>query len=690
MKKVSSFYFTIGLFFISTLINAQSFDTVYVQLDSLKENSVRLDSVWRYHSGDDSTWASPDYDASDWDTLKTWFLIDEIPENKWTGIGWFRKTIVVDSALINKSLALQMFHYGASQIFWNGNLIHEFGEVGIDTSSERMDQPNNIPIVINLDSTSVNTLAIRYSNVRSIIEKDWTKRWFRGIGFRVTIREMNNSFNDLILGGRASAGVNFGIAGLFLALSTLYFFLFIFYARRIENLYYSLFTLFIGFLFVSMYFSQAFFINFTTYIVFSAITALSLIYVFLFYLAFLNAIFYNKMIKIFWMFLFFTAIYSIIYFLYIPREILQYSIPGFIALATLEGLRIIIVAIKQKKQNAWVIGGGVITFATLILSLFSIALFTDTVNISGLFAVAVFMIGLFSIPLSMAVYLAKQIALTNKNLEKQLEAVKELSAKELEHQKRTAQLELEAERERVENERKTKELEEARNLQLSLLPKEIPELPDYEIAVYMKTATEVGGDYYDFNLNDDILTVAIGDATGHGLNAGTMVTATKSLFNNFAENPDILESMEKMSLSLKKMNFRFLSMCLALLKFEKDAVKISSAGMPPVYIYRKEEGKVEEVLLKGMPLGTVKGFPYKLIETDLTSGDVLFLYSDGFPELFNSKKELLGYEKIKEEFKKVAIDTPQNIIDNLRKVIDSWKGNIEVNDDITFVVIKKR
>ncbi|MCK5456785.1 MAG: hypothetical protein KAI45_06625, partial [Melioribacteraceae bacterium] len=322
MKKISSFYFIIMLFFISSLINAQSFDAVYVHLDSLKENPVRLDSVWRYHSGDDSTWASPDYDVSDWDTLKTWFLIDEIPENKWTGIGWFRKTIVIDSALINKSLALQLFHYGASQIFWNGKLIHKFGKVGIDTSSERMEQPNDIPIIINLDTTSVNTLAIRYSNARSILEKDWTERWFRGIGFRVTIREMNNSFNDLILGGRASAGVNFGIAGLFLALSTLYFFLFIFYARRIENLYYSLFTLFIGFLFISIYFNQAFFIDFTTYIVFSAISALSTIYIFLFYLAFLNSIFYSKMIKIFWLFAFAALLYSVIYFLYIPREIL--------------------------------------------------------------------------------------------------------------------------------------------------------------------------------------------------------------------------------------------------------------------------------------------------------------------------------------------------------------------------------
>ena len=83
----------------------------------------------------------------------------------------------------------------------------------------------------------------------------------------------------------------------------------------------------------------------------------------------------------------------------------------------------------------------------------------------------------------------------------------------------------------LENERKTKELEEARQLQLSMLPKELPKLPNLDIAVYMKTATEVGGDYYDFIVGlDGTLIVAIGDATGHGMKAGTIVSMVKALF----------------------------------------------------------------------------------------------------------------------------------------------------------------
>ena len=82
----------------------------------------------------------------------------------------------------------------------------------------------------------------------------------------------------------------------------------------------------------------------------------------------------------------------------------------------------------------------------------------------------------------------------------------------------------------IEFDHKKKELDEARELQLSMLPKELPQLPNLDIAVYMKTATEVGGDYYDFHIGlDGTLTVVFGDATGHGMKAGTMVTTTKSL-----------------------------------------------------------------------------------------------------------------------------------------------------------------
>ncbi|MEE9430109.1 MAG: two-component regulator propeller domain-containing protein [Melioribacteraceae bacterium] len=243
----------------------------------------------------------------------------------------------------------------------------------------------------------------------------------------------------------------------------------------------------------------------------------------------------------------------------------------------------------------------------------------------------------------------------------------------------------------VENDRKTKELEEARELQLSMLPKELPNLPHLDIAVYMKTATEVGGDYYDFHIGmDGTLTAVIGDATGHGLNAGTVVTATKSLFGTHANNPDILFTFSEMTRVLKGMKLRMLSMCLSILKIKGNQLTISSAGIPPALIYRSSTNEIEEFLIKGMPLGVKNGFPYELRTTEISSGDTILLMSDGFPELFNKEKVMFGYDKVKNIFAEVTGKEPEEIIEHLKNTGSAWVEDAEPDDDVTFVVIKMR
>ncbi len=291
----------------------------------------------------------------------------------------------------------------------------------------------------------------------------------------------------------------------------------------------------------------------------------------------------------------------------------------------------------------------------------------------------------------MSVYLARSSARTNENLEVQIVNVQKLSEEAIEQEKKAAKMELEAQLVKVENDRKTKELEEARNLQLSMLPKELPNIPNLDIAVYMRTATEVGGDYYDFFVGKDgTLTTVIGDGTGHGLNAGTIVTATKSLFNSYAANPDILFTLSEISRCIKQMKFKRLSMCLSLLKLQENKLKISAAGMPPALIYRESKNEIEEIMLKGMPLGATDKFPYQLKETNLHSGDTVLLMSDGFPELFNSDKEMYGYDKVKDTFLEIAGKSADEIIEDLKIKVADWSGNTDIDDDVTFVVLKMR
>jgi len=238
------------------------------------------------------------------------------------------------------------------------------------------------------------------------------------------------------------------------------------------------------------------------------------------------------------------------------------------------------------------------------------------------------------------------------------------------------------------NSRMKKDLEDARDLQLAMLPDKLPELPYLEIAVDMRTAQEVGGDYYDFHINGDELTFAIGDATGHGLKAGTIVTATKTLFNSFVKLDDPIDILKKISVSLKKMGFRNMFMAMLMAKISKEKMVLSSAGMPFTYMYRAAEQTVRDIQLKGVPLGSFPDFEYQSEIIDLNKGDTFLFLSDGFAECPDPESKFFGEERIKSLFEKIAHQSPNRIIKHLTEAATEWMGGPQPRDDMTFVVMK--
>ncbi len=110
--------------------------------------------------------------------------------------------------------------------------------------------------------------------------------------------------------------------------------------------------------------------------------------------------------------------------------------------------------------------------------------------------------------------------------------------------------------------------------------------------------------------------------------------------------------------------------------------------MPPLFIYKKQSNKVDELLLKGMPLGAIKNFPYEIKETEISAGDTLLLFSDGLPELKNENEELFGYNRVNKLFKSVAEKQPEEIITKLKEEGSKWVNDNDPDDDVTFVVIK--
>lgn len=240
-----------------------------------------------------------------------------------------------------------------------------------------------------------------------------------------------------------------------------------------------------------------------------------------------------------------------------------------------------------------------------------------------------------------------------------------------------------------EYQRKTAELNNVRQLQLSLLPQIIPHHPSIETAVSLKTALEVGGDYYDYKIDkNNVLSFAIGDAAGHGAQAGALVTVAKILFSFWKENDDLLSYINNTSKAIKDMGLPKLFMAMIAGRIDGNHLEMAGGGLPPALIYRKNSGTIEEVSLKGLPLGFVSSNNYKKINIDLNKGDLILFMTDGFTELFNSKKEMLGIGKIKNALCEAADEKTSYVIDYLNKTAENWQDGSPLADDMTLLTFK--
>ena len=241
----------------------------------------------------------------------------------------------------------------------------------------------------------------------------------------------------------------------------------------------------------------------------------------------------------------------------------------------------------------------------------------------------------------------------------------------------------------MEEKRKEEELEEAHNLQMGLLAQENPKRDDIEISTFIKCATEVGGDYYDFiEFEDGSLLAICGDATGHGAASGMMVSITKAgLLGIDSNDPNlILKTLNKI---IKKVDIGRLRMSLNLVHFQNGSMKMSSAAMPPMYHYESKKNKVEEITISNLPLGGLMSENFTVLNKKFSKNDVLVMLSDGLPEAPNRKGELLDYAAVKKCIEKNSEKSATEIKDELVKLSDNWMNGVHNPDDITIVVCKK-
>jgi ligand-binding sensor domain-containing protein len=243
---------------------------------------------------------------------------------------------------------------------------------------------------------------------------------------------------------------------------------------------------------------------------------------------------------------------------------------------------------------------------------------------------------------------------------------------------------------KLEDERKNSELAAAKDLQERLLPKTLPVINNLDIAGYLRTSTEVGGDYYDFFEQPDGSLYAIcGDATGHGTPSGMLVSITKAGIIGLPQmSPkDMLHELNRV---VKKVDLGILRMSLNIALIKDSEVTVSSAGMPPYFMYRAATKTTEEIQLSGVPLGSFNDIQFDQTTTAFNSGDILVIISDGLPEAPNLAGELFDYQKLQDLITNYGNLTAQEVIDQLMIEADNWLAGNHNPDDITLVVIKHK
>ncbi|MBK8397821.1 MAG: SpoIIE family protein phosphatase [Leptospiraceae bacterium] len=236
------------------------------------------------------------------------------------------------------------------------------------------------------------------------------------------------------------------------------------------------------------------------------------------------------------------------------------------------------------------------------------------------------------------------------------------------------------------------ELDVAKKIQTSILPKSIPSIENLEIAVNYYPMAQVGGDYYDFHVFDkNKIGIFIADVSGHGIPAAIIASMLKIAFSiqfAFADDPARLLSRINKSM-LNNVGMNFITASYIYLDLENNLMTHAKAGHPPLYIHSAESDDVRELNQKGKLLGLFPEIHTENIELPIQKGDRIVLYTDGIIEARNSNDEMFGDELFVGYIRKHSKMKPGDFAKLVMNDVKSWIGNSTSNhnDDVTLMII---
>ena len=236
-----------------------------------------------------------------------------------------------------------------------------------------------------------------------------------------------------------------------------------------------------------------------------------------------------------------------------------------------------------------------------------------------------------------------------------------------------------------------KELEYAKQIQLSVLPTNFPKNEDYGIFAQMIAAKEVGGDFYDFyKLNDTIVAFLVADVSGKGIPAAMFMMTAKTILKDLAESGMAVNDIfvkANGKLCENNESGMFVTVWMGMLDLATGNLKYANAGHnPPLVIHKNGEGEYLRTRA-GFVLGGMEGVRYRINEMTLDPGDRIFLYTDGVTEATNAEEELYGEERLIAFMNQNRTVEAKKLLVALKADIDEFVGEAPQFDDITMLML---
>ncbi len=244
-----------------------------------------------------------------------------------------------------------------------------------------------------------------------------------------------------------------------------------------------------------------------------------------------------------------------------------------------------------------------------------------------------------------------------------------------------------AEKQRIES-----DLKLARDIQQGLLPEDDPQVEGFDIAGWNQPADDTGGDFWDHHqLPGGCLTLALADATGHGIGPALMMAACRSLFRATTSiSRDLTEIIDRVNRLLYEDLTDSRSITAVLATLDGDTLTFLSAGQAPLVRYLAASGELRWQNAHGIPLGIMPDYPWPAAERfTMVSGDLMMFVTDGFFEWENGREEEFGIPRMLEVFRQHRDRSAQEIIRAMYHAVKDFVGRVPQSDDLTAVVVRK-